>query len=679
MLQCPSHDERSCSEFSFCRWDSGVCRTSEGMETFFAASHIANELVDTCGWFGSLLVGLACRGLNASQCSTAGCATGSEHWGLIRDGSQCAVGVCGESEKSFVDRACAGTPGYDYGKAVSCYYLEDMQEFFNCTQAVCPEYSSYFEIILEQNLHWSEEARCSNITSEVECKADPSCYRDPTHSLCRHHSPSYTFYVLQTCKLATWADLDTQCDQAKTEEACATYNKTCTWKVQEKCHEEGPLVNSTMCVPRPEIMGLYLRPDGMAISPAMDLISKAIISAHSCAAWEKSQCRLAQGQDSGSVGKWDVTWTWLLVLGTVVVAFVPCLCALVVWRRRRNRLEQQKAQEMHSVQVLAGDNEVSNTEVSTNADSSFLFSKLGLANAPAILSKGIAEHWFLPPADLSITSVVGKGGFGEVSRGTLFASTEVAIKFAYRGADHVLADPALLNEIRLLRRVRHPNIVLFHGVSVLERAGGLSMCIVLEWVAGGNLGDFIKKLSSSSTAQAWATSAVKLVQDTARGLAYLHAQDPPIMHRDLKPANILIESHEPPLAKLADFGLSLLEDGRSKSRAGSKRWMAPEVREGNKHYGLPADIYSFGCVIGFVNDARPESVDDAWPMSSKLTKLFENCTLEDPSSRPLISDIYTQLVDEESTTLQEESDLTKTPSSDRVLGSKTPPTTKTSL
>lgn len=137
-----------------------------------------------------------------------------------------------------------------------------------------------------------------------------------------------------------------------------------------------------------------------------------------------------------------------------------------------------------------------------------------------------------------------------------------------------------------MRRLRHPNIVLFQGAVLLANC---SLQIVLEWVDGGTLREFL--------ASDRGTESAPLLRDTALGFQYLHSFTPPVLHRDLKPSNVLVETvREPPVAKISDFGLSLVLHQDGKLRAGTARYMAPEVKMEMK-YGTPADVYSFGVMV----------------------------------------------------------------------------------
>eukprot|EP00972_Heterocapsa_arctica_P079465 11711850-Heterocapsa_arctica.AAC.1 len=73
---------------------------------------------------------------------------------------------------------------------------------------------------------------------------------------------------------------------------------------------------------------------------------------------------------------------------------------------------------------------------------------------------GKAEQWLINGDDVSVsTRFLGRGGFGAVLEGT-FCSLPVAVKVF----DHDRGiDPSCLNELRVLRHLRHPNIVIFLG------------------------------------------------------------------------------------------------------------------------------------------------------------------------------------------------------------------------
>jgi serine/threonine protein kinase len=105
---------------------------------------------------------------------------------------------------------------------------------------------------------------------------------------------------------------------------------------------------------------------------------------------------------------------------------------------------------------------------------------------------------------------------------------------------------AVCAEADIMRRLRHPCLTLFMGLS-LEPP---SLCIVTELVHRGSLFDILQEESTGFT---W-RRAVQIMTDIASGLAYLHSFSPPIIHRDLKSLNVLVTSNW--RGKVADFGMS---------------------------------------------------------------------------------------------------------------------------
>ena len=82
---------------------------------------------------------------------------------------------------------------------------------------------------------------------------------------------------------------------------------------------------------------------------------------------------------------------------------------------------------------------------------------------------GLSEHWLIPPGNLRLYpwKILGHGTFGVAVAGT-FHGTSAVVKVIGRRepVDSVQSEVALCNEIRILRQLRHPNIVLFFGACI---------------------------------------------------------------------------------------------------------------------------------------------------------------------------------------------------------------------
>ncbi|KAG8092983.1 hypothetical protein GUJ93_ZPchr0012g22210 [Zizania palustris] len=193
----------------------------------------------------------------------------------------------------------------------------------------------------------------------------------------------------------------------------------------------------------------------------------------------------------------------------------------------------------------------------------------------------------------SHTHRLGTGAYGTVYVGKLPASSSslVAIKrLRLRYDDDDTAVALLLNEIKLISSLSHPNLVRLLGCC-LDRG---EQILVYEFVPNGTLYHHL-----ASGGLQW-SARLGVAAETAAAIAYLHATRPPILHRDVKSSNILIDGELRP--KLADFGLSRavrLEASLSHistAPQGTPGYLDPEYHQ-NFHLSDKSDVYSFGVVL----------------------------------------------------------------------------------
>lgn len=115
--------------------------------------------------------------------------------------------------------------------------------------------------------------------------------------------------------------------------------------------------------------------------------------------------------------------------------------------------------------------------------------------------------------------------------------------------------------------------------------------IVLEYMDGGSLADFLLKVKSIPEPYLAA-----ICKQVLKGIIYLH-HEKHIIHRDLKPSNILINHRGE--VKISDFGVSAILESSSSQRdtfIGTHNYMSPERISGPNH-SYPSDIWSLGIVL----------------------------------------------------------------------------------
>ena len=190
-----------------------------------------------------------------------------------------------------------------------------------------------------------------------------------------------------------------------------------------------------------------------------------------------------------------------------------------------------------------------------------------------------------------IKSVLGQGGMGVVYRAVdRELDEQVAIKLLH--GEMVRRDASLLErfkqEIRLARRITHPNVVRTHDMG---EAAGLYF-ITMEFVEGTSLDDLIRKRGKLPVGV-----TLTVARQLLRALEAAHAQG--VVHRDIKPQNMIVDAQG--FLKVMDFGIARLADnskGLTMDGAvvGTPDYMAPEQLLGREVDGR-ADIYATGAVL----------------------------------------------------------------------------------
>uniref|UniRef100_A0A8C2FU99 Serine/threonine-protein kinase DCLK2 n=1 Tax=Cyprinus carpio TaxID=7962 RepID=A0A8C2FU99_CYPCA len=182
--------------------------------------------------------------------------------------------------------------------------------------------------------------------------------------------------------------------------------------------------------------------------------------------------------------------------------------------------------------------------------------------------------------------MIGDGNFAVVrecverSTGRAYA-LKIINKSKCRGKEHMIQ-----NEVSILRRVKHPNIVLL----IEEMDTYSELYLVMELVKGGDLFDAI-----TSSNKYTERDASGMLYNLASAIKYLHSLN--IVHRDIKPENLLVYEHQDgsKSLKLGDFGLATVVDGPLYTICGTPTYVAPEI-VAETGYGLKVDIWAAGVI-----------------------------------------------------------------------------------
>ena len=195
---------------------------------------------------------------------------------------------------------------------------------------------------------------------------------------------------------------------------------------------------------------------------------------------------------------------------------------------------------------------------------------------------------------LVVLDKIGRGSFGDVYRAwDPRLDREVALKLIPEGTSEAASSP-VIEEGRLLARVRHPNVLTVHGA---ERVDG-RVGIWTEYVRGETLAQEVARRGPLPVEE-----AARIGVEVCAALTAVHAAG--VLHRDIKAQNVLRDTSG--RIVLGDFGTGIEfdDDGgvRETRAAGTPVYLAPELfSEGSSN--AQTDLYSVGVLLYFLVTAQ---------------------------------------------------------------------------
>ncbi|KAJ0695242.1 putative protein kinase RLK-Pelle-RLCK-VIIa-2 family [Helianthus annuus] len=239
--------------------------------------------------------------------------------------------------------------------------------------------------------------------------------------------------------------------------------------------------------------------------------------------------------------------------------------------------------------------------------------------------------------DFASSNYLGEGGFGTVHKGFIddklrpgLEAQPVAVKLL--DLDGGQGHNEWLAEVTFLGQLRHPHLVKLIGYC----CEGRNRLLVYEYMERGNLESQL--FGGYSISLPWLTR-IQIALGAAKGLAFLHGEEKPVIYRDFKTSNILLAPDY--TAKLSDFGLA--KDGPQGDEThvstrvmGTHGYAAPEyIMTG--HLTTMSDVYSFGVVLLELLTGR-ESMDKKRPHKEQCLVEWARPLLKDPNNLDRIMD-----------------------------------------
>lgn len=188
---------------------------------------------------------------------------------------------------------------------------------------------------------------------------------------------------------------------------------------------------------------------------------------------------------------------------------------------------------------------------------------------------------------------IGSGRFGKVYTAVNNSTGELlAVKVQPLAAHDRKSVAKLVEELKILEGFKHPHLVHYYGMEVLED----ELLLFMEYCSEGTL----EQLSNSTESGLPEEHVRPYTRQLLDGVAALH--DRGVIHRDIKGANIFLTQDSMSL-KLGDFGCAVrlrgdhTQAGELAGVVGTHAFMAPEIYQCAGGHGRAADVWSLACVV----------------------------------------------------------------------------------
>ncbi|PRP76012.1 5'-AMP-activated protein kinase catalytic subunit alpha-1 isoform 2 [Planoprotostelium fungivorum] len=253
------------------------------------------------------------------------------------------------------------------------------------------------------------------------------------------------------------------------------------------------------------------------------------------------------------------------------------------------------------------------------------------------------------------------GSFAKVKIGIhKTTGQKVALKFISRDRDIEAAK--LKREVQIHSKLKHPNIARL--IEVIQLDGKYQLCLVIEYVEGKELLDFLDAYADRSMSEKEVKiaspiyclkgiQAVVLFCQIASAVRYLHENG--VVHRDIKMENVMVTANGQ--CKLIDFGLAAQWSSRKalQTSCGSSFYAAPEILKGQAYLGPKTDVWALGVLLYALISGRipwggdntdeqmQNSIQGRWMdidgVSDTVLSLIDGCLTIDQGDRLGVYDV----------------------------------------
>ncbi|CAH1421147.1 unnamed protein product [Lactuca virosa] len=365
------------------------------------------------------------------------------------------------------------------------------------------------------------------------------------------------------------------------------------------------------------------------------------------------------------------------IIGLLILIAIVLLLVTIV-NKRRNHQHQTKSVDYSSDEENETENEIDNRNVSTfHAISTNTASEVRIVSKEAeikekklelpqqhreksgnlIFCEGESAMYSLEQLMSASAELLGRGVIGTTYKAVMDNQLIVTVKRLDAGKTATTSGEAFERHLEAVGGLRHPNLVPVRAYFQAKQ----ERLVIYDYQPNGSLYNLIHGSRSTRAKPLHWTSCLKIAEDIALGLAYIH-QASRLIHNNLKSSNVLLGSDFE--ACLTDYCLLVLADPTSIDDSIPTGYKAPELRKSFHRATTKSDVYAFGVLLLELLSGRPPSQhphlvpDDMaeWVRAMRenddvvgddrlgmLVEVAGVCSLTSPEQRPVMRQVLKML------------------------------------
>lgn len=233
--------------------------------------------------------------------------------------------------------------------------------------------------------------------------------------------------------------------------------------------------------------------------------------------------------------------------------------------------------------------QIANTEVETK-EKKLRVPQLRNKSGNLIFSEGETAMYNLDQLMRASAELLGRGTIGTTYKAVMDNQLIVTVKRLDAGKTAITSGEAFEGHMEAVGGLRHPNLVPVRAYFQAKQ----ERLVIYDYQPNGSLYNLIHGSRSTRAKPLHWTSCLKIAEDVALGLAYIH-QASGLIHGNLKSSNVLLGPDFE--ACLTDYCLSVLADSSSNDVPDTANYKAPEIRKSNHRATSKSDVYAFGILL----------------------------------------------------------------------------------